>query len=66
MNQLRRDLNLLQATAINAIDMVGIGPFITLSGVAAVMGGSGSIYAWLLGALLSFVDGTVWAELGAK
>lgn len=64
--QLRRDLNLLQATAINAIDMVGIGPFITLSGVAAVMGGSGSIYAWLLGALLSFVDGTVWAELGAK
>lgn len=64
--QLRRDLNLLQATAINAIDMVGIGPFITLSVVAAAMGGSGSIYAWLLGALLSFVDGTVWAELGAR
>ncbi|RYD52933.1 MAG: amino acid permease [Sphingobacteriales bacterium] len=63
---LRRDLNLLQATAINAIDMVGIGPFITLSGVAAIMGGSGSIYAWLLGALLSLADGTVWASLGAK
>lgn len=63
---LRRDLSLLQATAINAIDMVGIGPFITLSGVAAAMGGSGSIYAWLLGALLALVDGTVWAELGAR
>lgn len=46
--------------------MVGIGPFITLSGVVAAMHGSASMIAWLLGALLSLVDGAVWAEMGAK
>ena len=30
------------------------------------MHGPGSIFAWLLGALLAYVDGMVWAELGAK
>ena len=48
------------------IDMVGIGPFVTLSGVVALMHGPASIFAWLLGALLAYVDGMVWAELGAK
>jgi len=63
---LRRSLTLTQATAINVIDMVGIGPFITLSGVVAAMHGGASMLAWALGALLSFVDGAVWAEMGAK
>lgn len=66
MAELRRSLTLTQATAINVIDMVGIGPFITLSGVAAAMHGGASMLAWVLGALLSFVDGAVWAEMGAK
>ena len=30
------------------------------------MHGAASIIAWLLGALLSYVDGMVWAEMGAK
>jgi fructoselysine transporter len=30
------------------------------------MHGPGSIFAWLLGALLAYTDGMVWAELGAK
>ncbi len=64
--ELRRSLSLPQATAINVIDMVGIGPFITLSGVAAAMHGGASMLAWALGALLSFADGAVWAEMGAK
>lgn len=46
--------------------MVGIGPFITLSGIVATMQGPLSILAWLLGALLAYVDGMVWAEMGAR
>jgi len=34
-----RRLGLLQATAINMTDMVGIGPFITLPMVISVMNG---------------------------
>jgi fructoselysine transporter len=47
------------------IDMVGIGPFVTLSLIVGVMHGPASILAWLLGALLAYADGMVWAELGA-
>lgn len=63
---LHRELSLVQATSINMIDMVGIGPFITLSLIAGIMQGPMSIFAWLLGALLAYMDGFVWAELGAK
>ncbi len=64
--KLVKGLSLTQATAINMIDMVGIGPFVTLSGIVAAMQGPASIIAWLLGALLAFMDGMVWSELGAK
>jgi fructoselysine transporter len=64
--KLERGLSLTQATAVNMIDMVGIGPFVTLSMIVGLMHGPASIFAWLLGALLAFVDGMVWAELGAK
>ncbi len=60
-----RRLGLLQATAINMIDMVGIGPFITLPMVIGMMNGPYFLYAWLAGALLSFVDAMIWSELGA-
>lgn len=60
-----RRLGLAQATAINMIDMVGIGPFITLPMVIGMMNGPWFLYAWLAGALLSFVDAMVWSELGA-
>ena len=36
---LDRKLSLLHATAINMIDMVGIGPFVVLSVVAQIMAG---------------------------
>lgn len=48
------------------IDMVGIGPFVTLSIIVGLMHGPASVFAWLLGALLAYMDGMVWAELGAK
>jgi fructoselysine transporter len=62
---LERRLGLAQATAINMIDMVGIGPFITLPMIIGMMNGPYFLYAWLAGAVLSFVDATVWSELGA-
>jgi amino acid transporter len=48
------------------IDMVGIGPFITIPFIIGAMNGPQCIIAWLLGAMLSYADGSVWAELGAK
>src|ERR1041384_2788299 len=60
-----RRLGLFQATAINMIDMVGIGPFITMPMVIAFMNGPYFLYAWVAGALLSFIDAMVWSELGA-
>ena len=62
---LDRKISLLQATAINMTDMVGIGPFVVLSVVAELMNGPWFLYAWLAGALLSFIDAMIWSELGA-
>src|SRR6476620_11548974 len=61
---LDRRLGVVQATAINMIDMVGIGPFITLPMVISMMNGPWFLYAWLAGAFLSFIDAMVWSELG--
>jgi len=64
--QLQRSLSLTQATAINMIDMVGIGPFVTIPFIVGLLQGPLCILAWLLGALLAYMDGMVWSELGAK
>ncbi len=63
--QLKRSLSLLQASAINMIDMVGIGPFVTLPVVISYVKGPGFLWAWVVGAVLSIVDAMVWSELGA-
>jgi amino acid transporter len=62
---LERGLGLKEATALNMIDMVGIGPFIVIPIVIQEMGGPQCLLAWVAGALLALVDGCVWAELGA-
>jgi APA family basic amino acid/polyamine antiporter len=62
---LRRDLGLVQATALAITDMIGIGPFITIPLFLATMGGPQAMLGWVVGALLAFCDGLVWAELGA-
>lgn len=64
--KLERGLSLAQATAINMIDMVGIGPFVTIPFIVGLMKGPMCILAWLLGALLAYMDGMVWAEMGSK
>jgi len=64
---LRRELSFFQATAINMIDMVGIGPFVTTVIVAATMGSAHlTLFAWCVGMLIAFIDASVWSELGAK
>ncbi len=63
--RLRRELGLLQATALAITDMVGIGPYITIPLFLATMGGPQAMLGWFVGALLAFCDGLVWAELGA-
>ena len=61
---LERGLGLLPATALNMIDMVGIGPFIVGPLVIQAMGGPQALLAWAAGAVLATLDGCVWAELG--
>lgn len=63
--KLDRKISILQATAINMTDMVGIGPFVVLSMVAEIMQGPWFLYAWIAGAVLSFVDAMVWSQLGS-
>src|SRR3989449_2171215 len=63
--QLVRGIGLGSATALNMIDMIGVGPFITIPLIVTVMGGPQAMLGWLLGAVLAICDGLVWAELGA-
>lgn len=63
--QLVRGLGLGSATALNMIDMIGVGPFITIPLIVTVMGGPQAMLGWVLGAVLAICDGLVWAELGA-
>lgn len=62
---MRRELGLVQATALAITDMVGIGPYITIPLLLATMGGPQAMLGWLVGALVAFCDGLVWSELGA-
>src|SRR5216110_1263533 len=60
-----RGIGLWQATALNMIDMIGVGPFITIPLIVATMHGPQAMLGWVLGAVLVMCDGMVWAELGA-
>lgn len=61
----RRSIGLFSGTAINMTQMCGIGPFITIPIMVAVMGGPQAVVGWIAGAILAVADGMVWAELGA-
>ncbi len=63
--QLVRGIGLGSATALNMIDMIGVGPFITIPLIVTAMGGPQAMLGWVLGAVLAVCDGLVWAELGA-
>ena len=59
-------MGLTSAVALNMLDMIGVGPFITLPLVVAAMHGPQALLGWILGAFLAVCDGLVVAELGAS
>ena len=63
--QLIRGMGLGAATSLNMLDMIGVGPFITVPLIVSAMGGPQAMLGWILGAGFALCDGLVWAELGA-
>lgn len=61
-----RKITLLQATSINMIDMVGIGPFLSIPFVVARFNSGLFLWAWIFGAITALMDAMIWSELGAK
>lgn len=63
--QLERGLGPFGAISANVLNMVGVGPFLTIPLAIAAMGGPQAMVGWVLGAFLCLCDGMVWAELGS-
>ena len=63
--ELIRGVGLGSATALNMIDMIGVGPFITIPLIVSAVGGPQAMLGWVAGAVFAMCDGLVWAELGA-
>jgi len=63
--RLIRGVGLASATTLNMIDMIGVGPFITIPAIISAMNGPQAMLGWIFGAVLVMCDGLVWAELGA-
>ena len=55
--QLIRGVGLWGATTLNMIDMIGVGPFITIPLIIAAMGGPQAMLGWIIGAILVTCDG---------
>jgi len=62
---LPRRFGLLQATALNMINMIGIGPFITIPLLMTALGGPQAMLGWIVALVIVVCDGMVWSELGA-
>ena len=63
--ELIRGVGLASATTLNMIDMIGVGPFITIPLIVVAAGGPQAMLGWIAGAIFALCDGLVWAELGA-
>src|SRR5215475_2113559 len=64
-SHLLRRFSLLQATALNMSNMIGIGPFITIPLLMSALGGPQAMIGWFIAVLIAIPDGMVWSELGA-
>jgi amino acid transporter len=62
---LSRRFGLLQATALNMSNMIGIGPFITIPILMTALGGPQAMIGWAVAVLVTIPDGLVWSEFGA-
>jgi amino acid transporter len=62
---LHREIGLFQAISANMLEMIGVGPFLTIPLLLSTMNGPQAMLGWLIGAIVAVCDGLVWAELGA-
>ena len=60
-----RGMGLGSAVLLNILDMIGVGPFVTIPLIIGAMGGPQAMLGWIFGALFAVCDGLVIAELGA-
>lgn len=60
-----RGIGLSTAINLNVLNMIGVGPFITLPLMVAALGHL-AILGWIFGAVLALCDGMIWAELGTR
>ena len=60
-----RRFGLFQATALNMINMIGVGPFITIPLLMSALGGPQALLGWGAALVIVLADGMVWSELGA-
>src|SRR5437667_11469427 len=64
-HHLLRRFGLLQATALNMTNMIGIGPFITIPPLRSALNGPQAMLGWLVAVLITIADALVWSELSA-
>ena len=62
---LTRRFGAVHATALNMINMMGIGPFITIPLLMTALGGPQAMLGWAVALVVVVADGMVWSELGA-
>src|ERR1043165_851296 len=62
---LLRRFGLIQATALNMSNMIGVGPFITIPLLMSALGGPQAMLGWVVALVIVVCDGMVWSELGA-
>ncbi len=60
-----RRFGLVQATALNMNNMIGIGPFITIPLLMTALGGPQAMLGWIVALVIVLCDGMVWSEFGA-
>jgi amino acid transporter len=60
-----RRFGLVHATALNMINMIGVGPFITIPLLMTALGGPQAMLGWIVALVIVLCDSMVWSELGA-
>src|SRR5437773_663007 len=62
---LLRRFGLVQATALNMSNVIGVGPFTTIPLLMTALGGPQAMLGWIVAVLIAIPDGMIWSELGA-
>jgi amino acid transporter len=55
----------MEATSTNMLNMIGIGPFITIPLLMTALGGPQAMLGWVVALVIVVCDGMIWSELGA-